>query len=404
MKKTLLSILLITVCIFAPLFAQGAAEATKTEGPTKITIWHDNDPRLTEAVEEVVNAKLTNDDISVVFEKKANLTDNLKLYGGTPEGPDMYLFAHDSLGGFVAMDILSPIENFVDASLLDNFIPMTINAGKIAGKQYLLPLYFETLVMIYNKDLWKGDFPLTTEELYEYMLANTDGDNYAVVNQHSNAYNVSPFIYGFGAYIINEDGEPGLNSPEMIDAVKYNNKFAKLEADGDYNTVTTLFNEKKAAAIIGGPWLIPGIKEAGINYGIVPLSDIKLPNGNGLSPFSGVQSIGILKNAEMKKDSIAKVLECLASPEVGIALAEAAGCAPASSKAYENEAVSSNELIAAIKKTSSTSIPMPNIPEMGAMWGPTEGMLAAINKNNADIKTSCDNAQKQALQAIQDMR
>lgn len=76
---------------------------------------------------------------------------------------------------------------------------------------------------------------------------------YAVVNTHSTSYNVSPFIIGFGGYILDAEGNPGLNDPKTIEAVEYNKKFADLQADGDYNTVTTLFNEGKAQAIIGRP-------------------------------------------------------------------------------------------------------------------------------------------------------
>ena len=165
----------------------------------------------------------------------------------------MYLFAHDSLGGFAEMGILEPVGNLISADKEADLLPMTIQADTYKGEQYLMPLYFETLLMIYNKDLWEGEIPDTTEELYDYMVAHTDGDNYALVNQHSGAYNVSPFIYGFGGYIINEDAQPGLNEQATKEAIDYNKKFAALEADGDYNTVTALFNEGKAAAIWGGP-------------------------------------------------------------------------------------------------------------------------------------------------------
>lgn len=97
---------------------------------------------------------------------------------------------------------------------------------------------------------------------------------------------------------------------------------------GDYNTVTTLFNEGKAAAIIGGPWLVSGIRAAGIDLGICPLSGIKLPNGNGLAPFSGVQGIGLLKHAaENKRDAVEKALTALLDPQLGIELAVNSGLA-----------------------------------------------------------------------------
>lgn len=295
----------------------------------------------------------------------------------------------------------------VDTSILSDYLPMTVEAGQVGGTQYLLPVYFETLVFLYNKALWEGDIPGTTEELYDYMVAHTDtaAGTYAVVNQHTNAYNVSPFINGFGGYIIDENAKPGLNDPKTIEAATYNQKFGALQADGDYNTVTTLFNEGKAAAIIGGPWLVSGIEAAGIDYGIASLSDIKLPNGSGLAPFSGIQGVGVLKVAlAEKKDALAKVLTAMASPEVGVDLANKSGYAPANNKSYDDPQVAAKEMITVIQKTASTAQPMPNIPEMGSMWGPVETMLTAINKNGADPAQAAADAQAAAEQAIADMQ
>jgi len=41
---------------------------------------------------------------------------------------------------------------------------------------------------------------------------------------------------------------------------------------------------------------------------------------------------------------------------------------------------------------------------MDVMWTATENMLVAINKNNADIKTECDKAQKEALSQLEAMK
>lgn len=390
--------------------SEQSSEAGKSDEvsaePVEVVVWHDNDETMMGSIAEVVNQKLADDKITLKFEKKSDLTSQIQLYGtDAVNGPDMYLFAHDSLGGFAEMGILEPVGNLISADKEADLLPMTIQADTYKGEQYLMPLYFETLLMIYNKDLWEGEIPDTTEELYDYMVAHTDGDNYALVNQHSGAYNVSPFIYGFGGYIINEDAQPGLNEQATKEAIDYNKKFAALEADGDYNTVTALFNEGKAAAIWGGPWLISGIKEAGINYGVKSLADIKLPNGNALKPFSGVQSLGVFKYAaESKGAAITKVLEVLAQPEVGIVLAKEYNCAPANVKAYEDPEVAQNEMIVAMQKTAETAVPMPNIPQMGSMWGSTESLLAAVNKSGQNVEEVADNFQKEALAAIADMQ
>ena len=395
----------------APESAAPASEAPQTEEPAEsveLTVWHDNDETLMQAMADAANALLEGTGVTLTFEKRTGLSDQLKLYGGdAANGPDMYLWAHDSLGTFVAMDILEPLTNLIDESVLADDLPLTVEAGQIGGTQYLLPVYFETLLFLYNKDLWQGDIPATTEELYEYMVANTDAaaGTYAVVNQHSTSYNVSPFINGFGGYILDDEGNPGLNDPKTIEAVEYNKKFADLEADGDYNTVTTLFNEGKAQAIIGGPWLVSGIRAAGIDLGVASLSDMTLPNGDPLAPFSGVQGIGVMKvAAEEKGDAIALALEALASPEVGVALAKAGGCAPANSLAYDDPDVAADEIIMAIEHTADTAQPMPNAAEMNVMWGPVDSMLAAVNKNGQDAASAAEEAQAAALQAIADMQ
>lgn len=386
---------------------EGKEETSANEGEV-VSIWHDGDEAIMKVIEDQVNEELSDDNITVKFEKKSGLTDQIKLYGNDAEsGPDMYMYAHDSLGTFVEMGVLSPITDVVDESVYADMLPMTQEAGNYKGEQYLLPVYFETLLFMYNKDLWEGEVPSTTEDLYAYMQEHTDADagTYAVVNQHSTAYNVSPFINGFGGYIIDEDANPGLTDEKTKEAIEYNKKFAELQADGDYNTVTTLFNEGKAAAIVGGPWLISGIKDAGINLGIKSLSDFTLPNGNSLAPYSGIQGVGVMKHAaEEKKDAVAKVLTAISDPEVGIALAKEASCAPANQKAYEDEAVKSDEMIAAMERTAETAEPMPNIPEMSVMWGPAESLLAAVNKSGDDLDAVAEQYQKEAEAAITDMQ
>lgn len=383
-------------------------EAQPAGEPITITAWHDNDEAMMDALAAVVNSALEGENITLRFEKKSDVSGQIRLYGtDAANGPDMYLFAHDSLGGFAEMGILEPVENLIDPQKEADLLPMTLEAATYKDVQYLMPVYYETLLFMYNKDLWEGDIPSTTDELYDYMAAHTDtgAGTYALVNQHSNSYNVAPFINGFGGYIIDKEGNPGLDTQEMKDAIVYNSKFAALQADGDYNTVTTLFNEGKAAAIIGGPWLISGIHEAGIDLGIKSLCDFTLPNGGVMTPYSGVQCLGVLKYAaESKKDAITRVLEVLAEPEAGIILAKSFNCAPANSKAYEDSEVAENEMILAMEKSAQKAVPMSNIPEMGVMWGPAESLLAAVNKSGEDVDTAASKYQQEALTAIADMQ
>ena len=107
---------------------------------------------------------------------------------------------------------------------------------------------------------------------------------------------------------------------------------------------------------------------------------------------------------ENKQDAVASVLKAMCKENVGISLAKEASCAPANAKAYEDAEVAADDMIMAMRATAETAQPMPNIPQMSVMWGPTESMLASINKSGQDIKTVADNCQKAAKTAVADMQ
>ncbi|MDF2984748.1 MAG: extracellular solute-binding protein family 1 [Eubacterium sp.] len=377
-----------------------SSEAAKE--PVKITIWHETDKGIANELQAELD-KLA-PAIEVKVERKEKMSDALKLVGNDPKSaPDMYFFAHDKTGVFAQMGILAPVTDFISKDDMADLIPMTVKAATYKDQIYQLPIYFETQMFMYNKALMK-EAPATTDDLLKYMEANTKDGMYGFVEQHSTAYYASSWLHAFGGYIINEKAEPGLNTKETIAAMEYHKQFVKyLPKDGEYNTVTTLFKEGKAHAIIGGPWLVPDIKAAKIDLGIAPMPTVN-STGKPLTPYSGVQGVCVLKSAEGKKEAITTILKQLAKADIGIALAKSANCAPANQKCYDDSAVTANEMIMAMKKTAENVVPMPNVPEMDVMWTVTETMLAAVNKNDADVQTSSEKAQKDALSQIEAMK
>ena len=57
------------------------ADKKESAGETNIKIWHDGDESIMDTMEKDVNEMLEEEGIRVSFEKKAALTDQLKLYG-----------------------------------------------------------------------------------------------------------------------------------------------------------------------------------------------------------------------------------------------------------------------------------------------------------------------------------
>lgn len=407
MKRLLAGLLCLcmAVTLLAGCSGQSASKSGNESGSVTITIWHDKEDEVAQALQTELD-KLA-PEIIVKLEKKDGLTDSLKMVGNDPNAaPDMYFFAHDKIGVYAEMGILAPITDFVSQETLDKYIPMTIEAASYKGEVYQLPIYFETLLFMYNRRYMSDDeVPKTTEELYAYMQENTAGGHYGFVEQHSTAYYAAGWLHAFGGYILNEDGQPGLNTAETIRALEYHKKFVELmPTEGEYSTVNTLFREGKAHSTIGGPWLVPTAREAGIDLGLAAMPVVD-ETGKAIAPYSGVQGVHVLKvAAQTKHDAIAKVLEVLTSDEVGIAVAKASGCAPAKESCYDNAEVSGDEMVMAMYETAQNAVPMPNIPEMDVMWTVAENLLVDVNMSGKDITSSADAAQEQALTLIKQMQ
>lgn len=187
----------LTLTMAAGLLSGCGGNSVSETDKTTITIWHDKE----DAVAEVLQKKLEElePDVHVVLEKKSDLTESLKMVGSDPKAaPDMYFFAHDKIGVYAEMDILAPITDIIPEEELDVYMDNTLEAAAYKGEIYQLPVYYETLLFMYNRLYMKDDeVPQTTEELYQYMQNNTAGGHYGFVEQHSTPYYAAGWINGF---------------------------------------------------------------------------------------------------------------------------------------------------------------------------------------------------------------
>ncbi len=402
MRKIVAVLLMLTMLL--ALTGCGGQQTAKG-GPVTITIWHDKEDAVIDILQAAV-APLA-PDVQVVFEKKSGMTESLKLVGNDKKAaPDMYLFAHDKIGVYAEMGVIAPISGFMDVSVNAGYVPITVDGATYKEQIYQAPLYFETLLFMYNKKYMKeADVPATTEQLYDYMQRKTKYGHYGFVEQHSTPYYAAGWIHGFGGSILSKDGVPGLNTPETVSALNYHKKFVDLmPGETEYATVNTLFTEGMAHSTIAGPWFVPTVRSAGIDVGIAPMPIVD-ETGLPIAPYSGVQGLHVLKvNAAEKKEAIIKVLGALCLPEVSIKLAKATGCAPALESCYEQEDVKSDALIMAMRQTAETAVPMPNTPELDVMWTVAGSLLTDVNMSGREAQTSADAAQDKAVELIEAMK
>ncbi|MBW6234218.1 extracellular solute-binding protein, partial [Pseudomonas aeruginosa] len=132
------------------------------------------------------------------------------------------------------------------------------------------------------------------------------------------------------------------------------------------NAIDSLFTEKKAAAVINGPWAFQPYEAAGINYGVAPLPT--LPAGKPMSSFLGVK--GYVVSTWSKDKALAQqFIEFINQPQYVKARYVATGEIPPLKAMIDDPVIKNDQKASAVAIQSARAVAMPGIPEMGEVWG-----------------------------------
>lgn len=352
------------------------------------------------------------------FTKKYNIPVKVEEVGHTDapgkmktDGPaglaaDVFAAPHDHAGGMAAQGLI--LENFYADEYQQDFMEAAIIGTSVDGKMYGYPTNIETYALFYNKDLVK-QAPQTFEELMTQSKTFTDKaqNKYGFMMEVGNFYFVYSIIGGYEGYVFgNNNTDPndiGLNNEGAVKAGQFMLRLKKEilplnNEDITYDVKQSLFNEGKLMFNIDGPWAVKGHKDAGLNFGVAPLP--KLENGNVPTSFSGVK--GFYVNAYTKYPEAASLYAKFAtSEEMLLKRFEITGELPPRKSLLENEIIKNDEIAAAFLTQAQSAVPMPNIPEMPAVWGPAGSALAAIWNEQAAPKAALDSAVQQIKEAIE---
>lgn len=227
-----------------------------------------------------------NPDIKVTFTaheaKSYNTILTTALAGGA--GPDiMHTRSYGSLEAIAAPGYLEPLDGKVDLSLLsaDELLGTTLRAD---GHVYAVPFASQTVLVYYNKDLFEkhnvtppsdwASFKAAADTLKQngvMPLANGIADGWTV-EVMSGAF--MPNFYGKEFFGEVTSGATDFEDPRYVNALE---KFGELKDylptgfEGvDYATMKQLFTAGQAAMFVGGSWEIPGFRDSGVNFDIMP--------------------------------------------------------------------------------------------------------------------------------------
>lgn len=379
----------------------GTEQAVTEEKPEKLVIWEDID-KSAGWLEDAIASFEEEHGIQVEF-KELNMADairdQLRLDGPAGSAPDIVTLPHDQIGQVVTEGLIQEIT--VEEDILARYSESAVSAQMYNGALYGLPKATETPVFIYNKALME-EAPATMDELYTFSKDFTSGDNYGFLALWDNFYFAHAVLGGMGGYVFNEtaDGlnreDIGLNNEGAVEGADYIQQWyseglfpAGIVGETGGAAMDGLFNEGKVASVMNGPWAFQGMRDAGIDIGVAAMPT--LPNGEPMKTFMGVKGWNVTAFTEHPYWST-KLIEHLTSDEVSLARFEAVAEIPANVALVEDPAIADNEGAKAVALQSQYAVPMPNIPEMGEVWGPMASALQTIATEKADAKSALDEA------------
>jgi ABC-type glycerol-3-phosphate transport system substrate-binding protein len=269
------------------------------------------------------NQKNVLDSIIKVFEKENNckveVTElswndgktKLMAAFNSETAPDVLELGSDWVAQFSSAGVLKELNK--DSMNFANFIEFSKSPSLWNNKLYAVPWIVDTRVLFYNKEILKKvGLPIEPPESFNVILnqapiINSMKDIYAFGANGNDSHRlykkIVTFFWTNGGDIIDNEGNPVIDSPQNIEAL---NLYVLLTKNGYLETqrqIDAAFAQGKIAYWISGAWLLEKIENENpaLDYGVALIPKI---NGKQGISFAGGEYIAI--NSKTKNDELSK--------------------------------------------------------------------------------------------------
>ncbi len=377
-------------------------EAMEEEVAETLLIWADENrvnaltavaPAFTEA---------TGVEVEIELVDFGEIRDQVTQAGPAGEGPDIFAGAHDWTGELAANGVIDAI----DVSGNGGFVQTALNAFNFEGQNYAVPYATEAIAMYRNTDL-VADAPATWAEL-EAACADAGVATCVVVpggGDAPDAYHNYPFVSAFGGSIFAFDASTGfdasvvnLDTAETVEGIEFleAQSAAGTIASTNYDGAKNLFLEGEAAFWITGPWELGGMRDqADINFDVSLIPQI---GDAPVQPFVGAQGFFLSAFSENPLLAQSFLVDFIATDDTMQALYDADPRGTAWTAVLDG--LSADPQAQAFASSASNGIPMPNIPQMGSVWGPLGDNVQLVRNgelSGSDAMTAAAEAVRAAV-------
>ncbi|MCX9157066.1 maltose/maltodextrin ABC transporter substrate-binding protein MalE [Niveibacterium sp. 24ML] len=338
--------------------------------------------------------------VQVTVEHPEDAPGKFQQAAAAGKGPDIWIWAHDRIGEWIAGGLLQPLAPSKKAK--DAIDQLGWNAFSLGNKVWGYPLAIEAVHLIYNKDL-VPTAPKTFEEVAAIDKKLSAEGKKAILWDYTNTYFTWPVLAANGGYAfkLKKDGtydanDTGVNNKGAIQGATLLTKMINdgvMPKGASYADMEAGVNQGKIAMMINGPWAWDNLKKSKINFGTAPIPKV---GGKPGAPFVGV--IGAMVNkASPNKELAVEFIENYMLSQQGLKTcnADVPMGVPADKAFYKELSADAN--IKAVMESAKNGAPMPNNPEMGRFWASMASALQNITQGRQTPKDGLDAAAKRIV-------
>lgn len=324
----------------------------------------------------------------------------LSLEGPAGNGGDVVWGSHSDVVTGYNSGIFLPVEPTLQAQMTEELQPAAISAVTRDGKLYGYPMSFETIALAYNKALVETPAE-TFEEIAEIAKEfNDPATNKFYYLNTIGGYTQYPLLSAGGFQLHGPDAldndNPGYDTEGFVKGLEnialmgemMPIKASNLRMDG-VNFTEQNFIEGKTAYLQTGPWTIQILKDAGVDFGIIPHPTV---GGNTAIPMGGVAMNYVSAFTEYP---IAAGLFAayLTSNDAAEVLYETSGDIGARKDYMAVAGLKDDEHLVVFAEQFENALAQPSVGRMNYYWTVTDAVLGAVHDGDLTPEEGAAKAQ-----------
>ena len=396
------AILLRVLLAAAPLL--GACSPPR-EAPNRLVIWHQKTGAERAFFEEVVeeyNRSNPGETVRAVYREGEELRDSFIIAAGAGQGPDLVFGPSDNVAIFAGTKAIRPWSGIFD----EKFLAAFTEQGVVRWKDEPWLVADQTgnqLMLVYDRQAM-ASAPATLDQLVEEgkkltVHGQRGTAHYALTWNYAEPFFFIPFLTGFGGWIMDGQGRPTLDTPEMRAALQFvldlRDKHGIVPRYEDYATANLMFRRRRAAMIIDGPW-------AWAEYGVPERSGLALlplntDTGLRCRPMLAAKGYSLNVNVPPEKwPFVRRVVEYLTGAEVQLRMARRLFTTPTRREVLEKADFRENPVLQLALEQAENSVPMPIAPQLRHIWDGIRGPYRRVLTGDLSPAEAARAMQKEA--------